>query len=387
MMVACCSVGCSKNNEEINATINLVTEYNGDEIDLCNSSVREYLDEEDENEQSDIIYKYSSLNYTGQSNVFIWDSDKSTEYIVYISDNKEMENARTYKTEDIRLDNVVPLVPGKTYYWKVEGNLEGSTSKIDSFKTKDAPVRFITTDSIVNVRDIGGWKAGDKTVRYEKIYRGGRTNTYGENECSEEDKKLFSEDLGIRTEIDLRSDNDDYGQSTSVFGAGVSYYQYSMGSYSYIVPGFYLKNPTRKYDSNSPISIREIFRILGDENNYPIYFHCNAGADRTGTLAFLINGVLGVSYEDLTRDFELTSFTSAGNRWRSSIDELDHSFGKSGIMKNDDENYIGWDYFYNQIMKKYGQDGDLQKAVEKYLVKVCNVDENNIETLKKMMLE
>ncbi len=77
----------------------------------------------------------------------------------------------------------------------------------------------------------------------------------------------------------------------------------------------------------------------------------------------------------------------AGKRWRSDIDSTNHEFTKTGVMQDDSDNYVAWEYFYNQFMEKYGQDGDLQKAVEKYLVKVCNVDENNIETLRKMMLE
>ena len=30
-------------------------------------------------------------------------------------------------------------------------------------------------------------------------------------------------------------------------------------------------------------------RTFADETNYPIYFHCQIGRDRTGTLAMLIN--------------------------------------------------------------------------------------------------
>ena len=40
----------------------------------------------------------------------------------------------------------------------------------------------------------------------------------------------------------------------------------------------------------------------------PVYFHCKTGADRTGTLAFLIESLLGVTETDKSIDFELTSF-------------------------------------------------------------------------------
>ena len=42
------------------------------------------------------------------------------------------------------------------------------------------------------------------------------------------------------------------------------------------------------------------------------------GADRTGTLAFLIEALLGVSESDLSKDFELTSFYELRTRNGSS---------------------------------------------------------------------
>ena len=46
--------------------------------------------------------------------------------------------------------------------------------------------------------------------------------------------------------------------------------------------------------------------------------HCNEGASRTGTGAFLVEALLGVSYEDMVRDYELTNFSQSGSkRWRT----------------------------------------------------------------------
>ena len=50
------------------------------------------------------------------------------------------------------------------------------------------------------------------------------------------------------------------------------------------------------------------FRVFLDEKNYPIDFHCIAGADRTGSLAFILNALLGVDEEELWRDWEVTAF-------------------------------------------------------------------------------
>ena len=152
--------------------------------------------------------------------------------------------------------------------------------------------------------------------------------------------------------------------------------------YSYIFPSFEQNEPmSRSYDKRSKYSIREIFRVLADEENYPIMFHCNAGADRTGTVAFLINGVLGVPYEDLTRDFELTS-----ERYRSLI--VDGAFAEGGVMQDNVDNYIAWEKMYQTMMRDYGtEDGTLACAIENYLVTVCKVREKEIEIIKSIMLE
>jgi hypothetical protein len=44
----------------------------------------------------------------------------------------------------------------------------------------------------------------------------------------------------------------------------------------------------------------------------PIYMHCQGGCDRTGTMAFLLLGLLGASESDLAKDYELSCFSSIG---------------------------------------------------------------------------
>ena len=53
------------------------------------------------------------------------------------------------------------------------------------------------------------------------------------------------------------------------------------------------------------------FRVFLDEKNYPMVFHCIAGADRTGSLAFILGALLGVDEEELWRDWEVTAFQSS----------------------------------------------------------------------------
>ncbi|MBQ2986410.1 MAG: tyrosine-protein phosphatase [Tyzzerella sp.] len=385
-------VGCENNQNEQKEeyAIKLNNAYDGATVDLCSNLVREYLNATEESKQIELLNRHAGQNAAFQTLSFSWEGDGvSQNYSVYFSDNEAFEDSIVYETTDTHISMIGCFVPGTTYYWKVVGDAEGSTSAVDTFTTLDAPVRYISTLNIPNVRDMGGWETEDgKRVKYELVYRGGKTNPSSGNKCTPEDEELFAEKLGIRTEIDLRTQNaDDGNQTSSVFGFNVRYYKTTLTQFCYIYPEFEQTEPfQRSYDSRSKQSIQQIFEVLGNENNYPIYFHCNAGADRTATVAFLINGLLGVSYEDLTKDYELTTFSTSGSRWRSSV--TDGKFDSSGVFRDDEGNYVAWGKMYDMMMQNYGTgDGKLSSAIENYLKTVCNVEQETIDSVRKIMLE
>ena len=52
----------------------------------------------------------------------------------------------------------------------------------------------------------------------------------------------------------------------------------------------------------------KVFRVFLDPAAYPIVFHCIAGQDRTGAVAFILGALLGVEEEQLWLDWEVTAF-------------------------------------------------------------------------------
>jgi protein tyrosine/serine phosphatase len=59
-------------------------------------------------------------------------------------------------------------------------------------------------------------------------------------------------------------------------------------------------------DEATTAILADIFSLLADESSYPLVFHCLGGKDRTGVVAALVLGVLGVADEDIARDYAMT---------------------------------------------------------------------------------
>ena len=70
----------------------------------------------------------------------------------------------------------------------------------------------------------------------------------------------------------------------------------------------------------------KIFRVFLEDANYPIVFHCRGGADRTGTIGMILNALLGVSEEDLWKDYQVTAM------W-GTVGDLRHFRAFTGLMR------------------------------------------------------
>lgn len=153
--------------------------------------------------------------------------------------------------------------------------------------------RMIYMPIVDNVRDLGGWTCDGGTVKYGLLFRGGEV--YGV--LTSDGTQQALDMLGILKEINLRFPEDLNGRTESGFGATVDMLHVDMtwNDLSY---------------QKSSGNIKAIFDPLFDYviAGKPTYFHCSAGADRTGVVALLCEAVLGVSQSDMDKDYELTSF-------------------------------------------------------------------------------
>ena len=241
-----------------------------------------------------------------------WDADAPGPYTVRIGEKPDLSDARVFITVAPSLD-VYNLKIGARYYWTV-GDATPAT-----FVTLDAPPRNLTVGGVMNARDLGGWKTTDgKRVRQGLLFRTSALDYYEPSEkrmksmIDADGIRTMTKVLGVKTEIDLRVDHDEReqgfppdGKTTSVLGDGVRYLHCPilLGAENYL---------------SSIDSLRTIFRTLADPQNYPVLYHCAVGADRTGSVSYLILGLLGVSPADMMRDYMWTNFSSQ-QRYRPPI--------------------------------------------------------------------
>ncbi len=228
-----------------------------------------------------------------------WDDDDNNGFALYritLSENRDLSDPIIQYTNELHVD-MYNLCIGKKYYWTVQKNDE--VSDIHSFETALLTPRFIKVDGVTNVRDIGGYSVPGGRVRQKMLYRSARVA-----DITDEGVKTLHA-LGIKNELELRFEHaHDYDHSV-LEQHGITLRKYPIHAY-----GGCFSDPAKP-------SIKELFTLLADESNYPMLFHCAAGADRTGSIAFLVESILGVYYKDMRDDYEITSMSRGGIRFRS----------------------------------------------------------------------
>lgn len=213
--------------------------------------------------------------------------------------------------------SIYNLVPHHFYYYKVENVVKRNDEpNLSSFLDDpiasgtievEGQVRMIYAPSAFNIRDIGGWSTTDgKHIKYEKIYRGSELN--GSFPADSIDIVTLR-NLGIAAEIDMRAWYDDM-HGVSAFGF-LSASEVESGE----VPSFYASGDSgqllehlTQYMYLYRWRMEFQFVVKNMRVGRPVYVHCRHGADRTGFFCLLLEGLLGVDYDGMVKDYMLTSF-------------------------------------------------------------------------------
>lgn len=204
-------------------------------------------------------------------------------------------------------NEIANLTPNEVHPWW--NTADGNIKQCGTVKPT-GQVRMIKLGNVRNVRDLGGWACDGGTVKYGKLYRGGAlSSSETGSSITDVEIQMCRNLLGIQHEMDFRVSGE--GVPTySVLGEDVLYSKIPIGS---ITSNYaLLVDLDGQYKDEMKSILTAIFESV--KYNRPTYMHCTYGADRTGAISFIINGLLGVSQSDLDKDYELTSFYSTRAR-------------------------------------------------------------------------
>ena len=222
--------------------------------------------------------------------------------VTYDPSDYSTSQIANYAPADAVVSNYKPIgvtAGSETYYNEIP-NVKtpfANSSKAGTLKPLDF-LRWIRTRNnsaeAWNVRDLGGWSCDGGTVKYGLLIRGGK--------LSAADRAVLVGEMGIQHDLDLRGregggSGDEPEMTESPLGSDV----------------WYTRTQQYAWYALTPVATwQAYFRCVIDAVTHrePVYFHCTAGADRTGTLACVLEGLLGMSQSDIDKDYELTTFYS-----------------------------------------------------------------------------
>ena len=283
-------------------------------------------------------------------------------YYVVLADNPALENPKEYRIQNDnapeQMLEIQNLMVDTDYYWAIRVN--GETSDVGTFHTAKT-VRTLWIEGVSNTRDIGGWltEDGEYRVKYNVAFRGAKFD-----DVTEAGKQAIL-DLGIKTDVDLRGHNEGVDEPladigvTHMFGdpAGCAMYN---GTDSTSI---------ERLETDHVKGTVNAIRAYANPDNYPAYFHCSYGRDRTGNVAMFLLGLLGVSREDILKDYELTFLSAWGGSSNTAV-------GHTGLLTRT----------MNWLVDNYSTDGTLKDACEGYLL-ATGLTEEEIASIRANMLE
>ncbi len=290
-------------------------------FDLENPTVRAYLDILERFPYRDGDYSYSRIDEYYQSPTtyrkdhpfpatvtWTWDRETVSQRL-YVSGDEDFSTSFSWPVSARAGSyDIYNLEPGRQYYWKTTiTRSDGSVKELNAGRfVTGGRRRFILIDNVCNVRDLGGIPLADgvRQIKYGLLFRGGEMNGYHPDydgrycRISASGAKEMRR-LGVLADLDMRTATEAVDITESPLGEDVDYIRFETANQYYY---------DKFWDADDYVRALQ-WTIDELRKGRPVFFHCIYGADRTGTLAFIIEALLGVGENELSIDYELTSFS------------------------------------------------------------------------------
>lgn len=256
--------------------------------------------------------------YHPTNNYLSWKSnlsDVKNYHVIVSQDSKMATIEREYllanDADHVTVDN---LYTGTTYYWQVNAIKNDDSVVYSDIFTFDvaSSTRTLNIEGVSNTRDLGGYKGVDAQGNSRRtlqgmLYRGAMLDDASENGINE-----IKNGLKIKTDLDLR---DTAAEKQNPINMPI-YYDYSAPFQLALGVEFgHDSSYINCFDEGVSLvpNVGLAIKQLADINNYPVYFHCSVGRDRTGFIGFLVNVLCGLSKEDIYKEYMYSLFSTTGS--------------------------------------------------------------------------
>ncbi|MBP5091045.1 MAG: tyrosine-protein phosphatase [Bacilli bacterium] len=224
-------------------------------------------------------------------------------YSVIFGQNPDLSDG--YRVDGTTEESITFSNPflGTNYYKLIATYADGATdeSLIHTFEVNSQYPRNLTISGMTNCRDMGGRVTEDGTrIKQGMLYRTSGRNQNGS--LTDATTEEMINHLGVKNEINLAGDSDSYNlklEGTTLITSC------KMDTSS--TGGFH-------HFSRNAEAVKNFFTFLSEKDNFPLFYHCKIGTDRTGLCSVLLSGLLGVSLDEIYQDYLFSNFGKIGEK-------------------------------------------------------------------------